>query len=185
MFSADRMMQTFFPTLAEVISKPVDFFKKMPRTAYYKDSLLYILIIFVLESVVAIPYSKFSLMFLLPAYAIAMLVWLWVWASLMGAFARSLGSWLTTVNAFQIAAYAATPWILAPWPWLTIPTMLWFVALNWLGLVHLGKLSASKAAIVAGILGIVLALPTGWAEMQIFHLMPKLPALLGGQPHGA
>jgi len=182
-FESERLVATLFPTLQQVLLSPAAFFSSLQKTAYYKDTVLYILLLTLAGSIIGIPFASFSSLFLVPIFAFLWLGGLRLWAAIFGWAARRFaGARLTPVNAFMLVAYAFTPFLLFyAVPYFDIAAGIWSLALCAIGLVRFAQASANAAWAIVGVF-FVLASPVFVIIAKGFALMPQLPQILGGRP---
>ena len=183
-FVLDRFAETWLPTVRQALLAPGELFSGLDRIAFYKDPVAYSVTICLVSSVIAFPFINVSAMFFFPIYAGIWLAVQWFWAAYLARAAQAAGSWLTTVNAFQIAAYAGTPLLLFSIPWLNIMAGIWALALCWLGLVRFAGVPSRKAAIIVAVPGVIVWLPLFVVAAKVLAFLPQLPAVLGGQQGG-
>ncbi len=180
-FVLDRFSETWWPDVREALMHPRTLFAGLERIAFYKDPVMYSLTICLLSSVIAFPFIDVSAMFFFPVYAGIWLAVQWLWSSYLAHAAQRAGSWLTTVNAFQLTAYAGTPLMFFAIPWFNIVAGIWALYLCWLGLVEFAKVPPKKALWIVALPGVFVWLPLFVLAAKVFAFLPKLPAILGGQ----
>ncbi len=181
-FVLDRFSETWWPTFRAALLAPRALFAGLERIAFYKDPAAYSITICLISTVVAFPFINVSAMFFFPIYAGVWLAVQWLWAAYLARAAQAAGSWLTTVNAFQIAAYAGTPLVFFAIPWFNIVAGVWALGLCWLGLVEFAKVEPRRAAWIVLVPGVAVWLPLFVLAAKLFAFLPQLPAILGGQP---
>ncbi len=148
-FDRENAVESFVAAVRQVVIAPGAFFEGMPRAQGYGPSLIFLSI--VLGVVILI----YALMTMGVALLAAPLVWVlaivatWLWAWYLGwavrVFARKD---LSTMDAFQICAYANVPVLIGWIPVLGLLSSLWSLALEWIGLTRFAGVSSGTALLI-------------------------------------
>lgn len=174
-FSGNQAIQTLFPTIKALLTRPRIFFEQMPRAIYRRDAIFFATIVIFGFSFLSVPFYSMLLLFLLPLTWGLALVGLWLWSQYLRWAVRTFtGSKLSMANAFQLSAYAALPMVLATIPYVGILAGLWSLYLLWLGLIGYCKISGGKAAMVLFVPLAVLAASTAVLVSMLMQALPQL-----------
>ncbi len=174
-FSANRPLASFLPAARGLIGGPRAFFEKMPRAIYYRDAMFFVSIVIFAFSFISVPFYSMLFLFLLPVTWGASLIGLWLWARyLRWAVKASAGGKLSSVNAFQISAYAALPMALAAIPYVGALASLLNLYLIWQGLIGFCRIGAGKAAAILLVPVLVLAGSSMALAAMLVKLLPQL-----------
>ncbi len=183
-FQGDRFFDSFIAAAKDVIIRPGEFFAGMPKAEAYGPAIAF----FTLTMVpVFIIWALTTLGF---AFVFEPFIWLfavvstWLWAWYLGWAVRVFTKReLDTVNAFQLLAYANTPFIFSWIPVFNVISGVWVFVLQWIGLTRSAGVSGGAALLIlivpailmATSLGVLIVLLTALAAQQGFQL-PHFPA---------
>jgi len=170
-FEANRPAQTLISTMRTLFVQPRAFFAAMPVAIFYRNSVFFVSIIVFALSFLAIPVYGMTMLFLLPATWGVVLIAL----RFLGAYLRwgvtTLGkARLSTMNAFQLAAYAFLPMLFSTLSWFGVVALLWSIYLLWLGLVAHCKIKAGTALTIVAVPASLLILIGG----VLIYVMSKV-----------
>jgi len=178
-FQSEQWFDSYVAAVRDVVTKPDEFFRDMPKASAYGGSLFFFTVTLAVPLLIYVLFS-FGL-----ALLVAPFVWLvavaatWLWAWYLGWAVRTFARQeLDTVNAFQICAYANVPMLLAWLPVVGILATIWSIALTWFGLTRSCKVGSGSAlaillvpllilSISGGILAVLLGVLAAQHGMQM------------------
>ncbi|MDX8391584.1 MAG: YIP1 family protein [Mariprofundaceae bacterium] len=151
-FDGNQPTETLIPTIRALLFQPREFFAAMPKAIFYRNGLFFVTVIVFALSFLSIPFHSMAMLFLVPVtWGTALIGMRFLGAYLRWAVATFAKTRLTSVNAFQICAYAFLPMLLSPLSWLGVVGLLWSIYLLWLGLVAHCRISAGAALTIVSI----------------------------------
>jgi len=176
-FDGNKPVDSFISAVRDLVVAPGEFFKQMPNTEGYGPGIFFLTITLAVPLLIAAMMTLGFSLFLAPVIWLVMLASTWLWAWYLGWAVRVFAKKeLSTINAFQICAYANAPMLLAWIPVLSFITGLWSLALEWLGLTRYAGVSSGTALLILLVPIVVL--------MLSFTVLIVLIAVLASK-HGA
>ncbi len=187
-FRSDRLFDSFIAAARDVALAPGEFFAGLPKAEAYGPAIAYLTLTMAPAFIVwALATLGFALMFE-PFIWLFTLISTWLWAWYLGWAVRVFTKRdLDTVNAFQILAYANTPFIIAWIPWLNMIAGVWVFVLQWIGLTRTAGVSSGAALLILLVPLILLAASLGALIVALGVLAAQLGVQLpdlsaGGMP---
>jgi len=176
---ADRMLQTMVPGCLGVVKSPRAFFRQLPASPLYRDSIMVLSFVSLLSVVVSVLFHAEAMLFLYPLVWVLMLITLKLFELYLSRTVRGAnGRPLAGCNAFRILTYASVPLALMFVPWLTLAAQFWALYLLWMGLVERVKVPSTVAAMAVFIPGLVMMAIGNIGWMLILAKVPQLDAWL-------
>ncbi|MDQ6951814.1 MAG: YIP1 family protein [Mariprofundales bacterium] len=170
-----RMLQTMVPGCLGVLRSPKEFFRAMPGSQLYRNSIMVLTFVSFLSVLVSMIFHAEAMLFLYPLVWVVMLIVLKLFETYLVAAVRSVtGRALAGSNAFRILTYASVPLALMFVPWLTMAAQAWALYLLWLGLVKRINVPAISAAVIVFLPGILLMVVGNVGVVMVFEIIPKL-----------
>lgn len=188
-FSSDQWVDSYIGAVRDLVARPGKFFGGLPQATAYGPSLMFLTV------TLAVPLLIYALLSFGIALLIAPFLWLlivvsnWLWAWYLGWAVRSFTQQqLSTVQAFQICAYANAPMLLSWLPVIGVLITVWSVVLQWFGLTRSCNVGSGAAmailllpllvlSISLGILIVLLGIYAAQHGIQIPQ-MPQVPTLI-------
>ncbi|MDX8409326.1 MAG: YIP1 family protein [Mariprofundales bacterium] len=174
-----RMLQTMVPGCLSVLRTPREFFRQLPASPFYRNSIMVMTFVTMISVIVTVPFYTEAMLFLYPVVWVVALITLklcevyLVWAVRCFADQPLAGS-----NAFRVITYASVPMALIFVPWLALVALLWSLYLMWLGLVERLKVAPGTAASIVLVPSLLLMVAVGVGLVLLMSVMPQLAGLL-------
>ncbi len=161
-------LTSILDTAVQVVTRPVDFYREMPRWGGFVDPLIFLVVVSVAAGVVQAVFSLFGLgmgagLASIVIMPIAAAIFGFVSAAILFVIWKLLGSELDYEVAYRCAAYAGaiTPitTILHPIPYLgALVAIVWFAYLMMIASTEVYGIDEKKAQMVFGAIAVILAL---------------------------
>jgi len=174
-FDKNKPMQSLLPALRDIVTSPKAFFSELPGAAFHSNSLFFASIIIFAATFIGVASYNLGMLFMIPVIWGLSLISLWLWSAYMSWAVKNLAKGkLTTANAFQISAYAATPMALATIPYIGAIAGLWNLYLLWVALVNRCKISSGMALTIIAVPTLMLAASFIALSGLLVQLFPQL-----------
>ncbi|MDQ6988208.1 MAG: YIP1 family protein [Mariprofundaceae bacterium] len=161
-FEANRPAQTLISTVRSLFVQPRAFFADMPVAIFYRNSVFFVSIVVFVLSFLAIPFYGMMLLFLMPAiWGVVLIALRFLAAYLRWGVSIFAKKRLSTVNAYQLAAYAFLPMLFSACSWFGLAALLWSFYLLWLGLIANCRIKAGTALTIVAVPASLLMLISG------------------------
>jgi len=149
-FSSDRIGDTLVPAFKAVITRPREFFERMPIAERYSNSLVLLSIYLTIPALIVSIFSGVvTVIVILPVSLITGIIATWMWAWYLSWAARVFcKAPLTTPDAFQVCTYSTAPLIFSWLPLVGAVAFFWNLFLNWQGLVSHGRVGGGAALLI-------------------------------------
>jgi len=175
-FDSNRISGTLGASAKSVLIAPQAFFSDMPSTDGYRNSLVFLTIVFV---VLSLGISMMTSLVLLPAILPVALLFgfiaTWMWAWYLGWACRVFcKAELSTQNAFQLCAYSSIPLVFGLLPVAGVIASLWNLYLNWQGLVSYARIGGGSAMLIIVLPLIVLGISMAVLVVLLGILMVQM-----------
>ncbi len=161
-------LTSILDTAVQVITRPVDFYREMPRFGGYVDPLIFVVVVSVAAGIIQALFSLFGLgmgagLASIVIMPIAAAIGSFIGAAILFVIWKLLGSEQDYEVAYRCAAYATAispiTTILQPIPYLgALVAILWFSYLMMIASTEVYGIDAQKAQIVFGAIAVIFAL---------------------------
>ncbi len=171
-FRAEAFASTLFTSIGSVAFKPKVFFQGLETTDSYRNSIIFLLLIFFIPSLIdSYQISQEKMISILPAMEGAGLLLVWLWAGYLYWSVHLFTNYeLDHASAFQLAAYSSVP-VLLDFSWfLIVPAIIWQFIISWMGLVHHAGIERGNATAIM-IVPVVLLIAAFVAFIMLMALM--------------
>jgi len=151
-FEANRPAQTLISAIRALFVQPRAFFADMPVAIFYRNSVFFVSIIVFALSFLAIPFYGMMLLFLVPVtWGVVLIALRFLAVFLRWGVSTFAKKRLSTVNAYQLAAYAFLPMLFSACSWFGVVALLWSFYLLWLGLTANCRIKAGTALSIVAV----------------------------------
>lgn len=149
-FSSDRIGESLVPAVKAAMTRPREFFERMPVARSYSNSLILLCIYLAVPALIVSIFSGvITLIVILPFSLLFGVIGTWMWAWYLSWAARVFCKVpLTIPDAFQLCAYSAAPLLFSWIPLIGSISFFWNLFLNWQGLVSHAKVGGGAALMI-------------------------------------
>jgi hypothetical protein len=149
-FSSDRIGDSLVPTVKTVMTRPREFFERMPVAESYGNSLILLSIYLAIPALIVSIFSGvITLIVILPLSLLFGVIGTWMWAWYLSWAARVFCKVpLSIPDAFQLCAYSAAPMLFSWIPLIGSVSFFWNLFLNWQGMVSHAKVGGGAALMI-------------------------------------